>query len=50
MLTQPLKKPIKKKSPVKWIILAIIVLLIVIKKAKTPGTLIANILGKISGK
>lgn len=50
MRTQPLKKPIKKKSPAKWIILLIIVLLIVIKRAKTPGTLIARIVGKVLGK
>ena len=50
MRTQPLKKPIKKKSPTKWIILLIIIVLVVIKKAKTPGTLVARILGKVLGK
>ena len=49
MNTQPMPKPKKKKSNKKLIILIIIILIFIIKKARTPGTIIANIIKKITG-
>lgn len=50
MSTQTIPKPKKKKSHKKLIVLIIIILIFIIRQARTPGTIIANIIKKITGK